>query len=158
LSLHASALAQNPAPVAAPSGDTITAPATTSAAAPEGTGPSTTPTTTGASTKPATPTPIRIGNYTVSGSVRARYENWSWFETPGFQDTYGFGGVLTRVGIGRNTPKLDVLAELAIPALISLPDNANAPAPRGALGLGANYRAANGGQDGSIFPSRRSRG
>jgi hypothetical protein len=35
-----------------------------------------------------------------------------------------------------------------------LPDNAIAPAPQGALGLGANYRAANGNQDGSIFPKQ----
>jgi hypothetical protein len=119
--------------------------------APSAPGPSTAP----ANTKPAaSPSPIKLGEYTVSGSVRARYENWSWFDTPGFNDSYGFTGALARVGISKTSPRLDTTAELAIPVLAGLPDNAVAPASRGALGLGANYRAANGGQDASIFPKQ----
>ena len=104
--------------------------------------------------KPTAKAPLKIGSYTLTGSVRARYENWDWFDTPGFNDSYGFTGVLGRVAIAKTTPHLDVLAEAAVPILLGLPDNATAPAPRGQLGLGASYRAANGGQDASIFPKQ----
>jgi hypothetical protein len=95
-----------------------------------------------------------IGPYTFSGSLRVRGENWNWFDTPGFDDHYTFGGALLRFGVSRSQPKLDQQLELAVPALIGLPDNAAAPAPRGQLGLGAAYYAANGGQDASIFPKQ----
>ncbi len=159
------ALLHSPARAQAP--DAVAAPATTNPAAPAAAGPSTASVegaagtkgskaapTAAAPTAAATPAPITIGKYIVSGSVRARYENWDWFNTPGFDDHYGFEGVLARVGIGRNTPRLDVLGELAVPALFNLPEHAIAPAPRGQLGLGANYRAANGNQDASIFPKQ----
>lgn len=160
VSLQAAAQAQNlpPAPESAPSSTASTAaPATTNPSAPPSAGPSTAPVTTPSgttATAAATPQPIKIGGFTVSGSIRGRYENWNWFDTPGFDDSYGFEGVLGRVAIARNSKKLDVLGELAVPALFNLPDNAIAPAPRGQLGLGANYRAASRTQDASIFPKQ----
>lgn len=122
------------------------------APAPAASGPSSAPVTQPA--KPVTPTPITVGGYTVSGSVRLRSETWDWFETPGFDDSYTFGAALARIGIARSQPKLDQHLELAIPALAGLPDNAIAPPPRGQLGFGGNYRAANRGQDGSLFPKQ----
>ncbi len=117
------------------------------------------PATANTNATPSTPksalnAPIKFGSYTVTGSLRARYENWNWFSTPGFNDSYGFAGVLGRVSIAKATPKLDVLAEVAVPVLLGLPNNAIAPAPQGQLGLGASYRAASGGQDSSIFPKQ----
>jgi hypothetical protein len=100
------------------------------------------------------PSAIKIGDYTVTGSLRVRPEYWDWFRTPGFDDSYLYGGALLRVGMGRSRSKLDEQYELAVPFLAGLPDNAIAPAPQGALGLGANYRAANGNGDGSIFPKQ----
>lgn len=151
--LHSAARAQAPATPL----DAAAAPATTNPAAPTTSGPSTAPVTTASGTTgtpSATPAPIKIGSFTVSGSIRGRYENWNWFDTPGFNDSYGFEGVLGRLSIARNSPRLDILGELAVPALFNLPDNAIAPAPRGQLGLGANYRAASGNQDASIFPKQ----
>lgn len=122
------------------------------ASAPTAAGPSSASVTQPA--KPVTPAPITIGGYTVSGSVRARSETWSWFETSGFDDSYTFGAALARIGIARSQPKLDQQLELAIPTLFGLPDNAIAPAPRGQLGFGGNYRAGSGSRDASIFPKQ----
>ena len=100
----------------------------------------------------ATPEPLKIGSYTVTGSYRARVEHWNWFDAPPFDDRYTYLGSLLRVGIGRQQPRTDVQIELGIPTVLGLPKNALAPPPQGQLGLGASYYAANGGQDASIFP------
>lgn len=105
---------------------------------------------TSAQTAPAA-TPIKIGDWVISGSLRARYENWQWFETPGFDYDYDFAGVLLRAGIARSWKNFDANIELAAPLLAGLPDNAVAPVPQGQLGLGASYDIANSGQDASIF-------
>lgn len=97
------------------------------------------------------PVPIRIGPVTIAGSLRLRAEGWDWFTTPGFDDTYLFGGSLLRVGATYTNPRLDVMAELSQPTLIGLPETAVAPAPQGQLGLGASYRAPNGEQKGTLF-------
>lgn len=118
------------------------------ASTPAAGGPSTAPVTT-----PAAPAakPIKIGDWTFSGSLRARYENWRWFETPGFDDHYDFAGVLLRAGVARSWKHYDVNVELAAPLLAGLPDNAVAPPPQGQLGLGATYELSNQGQDASVF-------
>jgi hypothetical protein len=88
----------------------------------------------------------RLGDnpITISATLRARWEVWNWFN-PGrvsnghgnhqydFQDTY------VRAGIGYQLDGVKSFVELMSPALLNLPDNALAPAPAGALGLGANY-------------------
>lgn len=79
----------------------------------------------------------------VSGSVRARVENWDWFETPGFDDSYTFLGALARVGVAQQSGSIDWNAELSVPMLFGVPDKAIAPAPQGQLGLGASYYGAN---------------
>jgi len=95
--------------------------------------------------------PVSNGEWEASGSLRTRIENWNWFKTPGFEDNYTFSGTLLRAGIGRVTPQHDTQVEVASPLLLGVPDNALAPAPRGQLGLGASYRAANGRQDAGLF-------
>lgn len=100
---------------------------------------------------PAAYKPYKIGDWTVFGSIRARAENWDWFTTPGFDDSYTYGAYLLRAGLSRQTKSVDYAFELAQPTLIGLPDNAVAPAPAGQLGHGGSYRAVNGGQDGSLF-------
>ena len=91
-----------------------------------------------------------------SGSVRVRAENWSFFETTGFDDEYLFGAALLRASLTqRVNPSFDWQVELAAPILRGLPDRAVAPAPRGQLGLGGSYFAANGDTDpASIFPKQ----
>jgi hypothetical protein len=101
----------------------------------------------------ATPvyTPYKIGDWTVSGSLRARAEYWDWFSTPGFNDSYGYGAYLLRAGLTRQTKNADFAFEIAQPTLFGVPDDTIAPPPAGQLGHGASYRAVNGEQDGSIF-------
>jgi hypothetical protein len=94
------------------------------------------------------------GKFIFSGSLRSRIEHWNFFDAPGFDDSYTFNGTLLRFGALRQTNSNDIQLELAAPLLIGLPKNTIAPPPLGPLGLGANYRAANGGQDASIFPKQ----
>ena len=88
--------------------------------------------------------PLKIGSLTVSGSLKARVENWDWFDTNAADDSYTYGGIVLRLGVGQNKEKFEWFLEGEGPVLIGLPDNAIAPAPQGQLGLGATYFAANG--------------
>ncbi|MGZ5473168.1 MAG: alginate export family protein [Thermoanaerobaculia bacterium] len=92
----------------------------------------------------------------LSGSLRVRAEQWSFFETSGFDDEYLFGAALLRASAAQQVnPSLDWQFELAAPMLIGLPDRAVAPAPRGQLGLGGTYYAANADTDvASVFPKQ----
>lgn len=97
------------------------------------------------------PAPIQIGGVTLSGSLRLRFESWDWFETGAANNDYNFGAALLRLSLGQQKETLDWQIEGAFPLLVNLPDDASAPAPQGQLGLGANYFAANGRQDGGAF-------
>ncbi|HMV87356.1 MAG TPA: alginate export family protein [Blastocatellia bacterium] len=104
------------------------------------------------SPKPApAPAPIKLGKVTLSGSLRLRFESWDWFESSAAENNYNFGAAVLRVALSQQLEKFEWQVEAAAPLLIGLPDNAVAPAPQGQLGLGANYFAANGRRDGSIF-------
>jgi Alginate export len=87
------------------------------------------------------------GPVTFAGSVRGRVENWGWFETPGAQDSYTFGGFQLQLALSRKTDRLEWLVEGIFPALVNLPTDAVRPAPQGQLGLGGTYFAASGHQD-----------
>lgn len=93
----------------------------------------------------------KIGSINFSGSLRSRIENYGWFETPGFEDEYTFGGAALRLSLGQNREKFDWLVEGQFTLLVNLPEKAIAPAPQGQLGLGASYFGANGRQDGSAI-------
>jgi TorA maturation chaperone TorD len=93
--------------------------------------------------------PIRIGDVTITGSLRARMENWSWFEAPAGEDTYTFGALNLRLALEQKKERFEWKIEGLFPWLIELPTRAVLPPPQGQLGLGASYFAANGGQDGS---------
>jgi len=99
--------------------------------------------------QPAPPKQIRVGGAQLSGSLRARVENWGWFETPGAEDAYTFGAAVLRLSLGQQREKFDWIIEGEFPFLFNLPERAVAPAPQGQLGLGAAYFAANGRQDAS---------
>ncbi len=86
--------------------------------------------------------PIEIGGVTVSGSLRSRIEFSDWFgDDP--HGTYTYPGSIFRVALGQSKTRADWQIELAVPFVLALPDQAVAPPPAGALGLGANYFAAN---------------
>lgn len=88
--------------------------------------------------------PLTAGPFNVSGSLRTRVEAWDWFDdTP--QGVYVFNGSILRVALTQPpAKKLAWHFEIAAPLLVGLPDDAVRPGAAGALGLGANYYAANG--------------
>jgi hypothetical protein len=104
-----------------------------------------------AQSSPASPAQLKLGDLTISGSLRARVEGWDWFETSAANNDYVFGAALLRVGVGQQKERFDWQVEGAFPWLINLPEDAIAPAPQGQLGLGATYFAANLRQDGSAI-------
>ena len=86
-----------------------------------------------------------------SASLRLRAEAWDWFGRSAagaaWDDRYAFLGVTARAGLAQQRPAWSWRAELAAPLLLGLPDDAVAPAPRGQLGTGASYYAANDGEE-----------
>ncbi len=94
-------------------------------------------------TAPA-PQPMKIGDVVVTGTLRARAYAWDWFQPSTGDNTYGYSGNLLRVNFAEKRKGWDWDAELAAPFLLGLPNNATAPAPQGALGLGSNDYTANG--------------
>lgn len=97
------------------------------------------------------PTPIKIGGVTFSGSIRARFESWDWFEAGAANNDYNFGAATLRLSLGQQKESFEWQVEGAFPLLINLPDDAIAPLPQGQLGLGASYFAANGRRDAGAF-------
>ena len=95
------------------------------------------------------PRQLKLGKVNLSGSLRLRAESYGWFETPGFDDAYTFGAAQLRLSLGQQRGHWDWLVEGEFPVLFNLPERAVAPAPRGQLGLGASYFAADGRQDAS---------
>lgn len=84
--------------------------------------------------------PLRVGDITVSGSMRVRLESWDWFGG-GQTGAYTYPGSLFRVAFGRARTKHDWQLELALPAVAGLPSRATGP--QGPMGLGAVYFNAN---------------
>ncbi len=86
--------------------------------------------------------PVRIGNITVSGSVRTRSMSWNWFEGNANND-YTYSETIFRVSLAENGETIDWKLELAAPVLLGLPRNAVATGAQGQLGFGASYYVAN---------------
>ncbi len=92
------------------------------------------------------------GRVTFNASWRVRLEMWDWFQTTGpYDGSYGFVGSLVRFAASGQTSRADWRIEFSQPSLLGLPNRAVAPAPQGALGLGANYYVVNGGDDANVF-------
>ena len=86
------------------------------------------------------------GGITTTFAWRSRAESWRWFGAatePVADGRYDYLGTIVRGGIGGRRPGLAWTLEGAVPILLGLPDDAIAGAPRGQLGLGATYFAAN---------------
>jgi hypothetical protein len=90
-----------------------------------------------------TPAPLHIGPLTLTGNLRSRVEGWDWFRDGAADHDYAFSGSLLRLAIGRQTRRVEWQAEMAVPILLGLPDNAIAPGTQGQLGLGAAYFISN---------------
>jgi hypothetical protein len=87
--------------------------------------------------------PIRIWGADLSGSIRARIENWDWFKAPPAQSSYAYGAGILRIALARSYSWVDWQAEGAFPLYVNLPRNAVAPDPQGPLGYGGDYYLAN---------------
>lgn len=88
--------------------------------------------------------PMKLGDVTVTGTLRTRVYSWDWFGANSGDSQYAYAGALLRLNFAGKRRGWDWNADLAAPVLLGLPDNATAAAPQGALGLGSNYYAANG--------------
>jgi hypothetical protein len=88
--------------------------------------------------------PTKLGDVTVTGTLRLRIYGWDWFEPALGSNAYSYSGNILRLNFAEQRKGWDWDAELAAPFLLGLPDNATAAAPQGALGLGSNYYSANG--------------
>jgi hypothetical protein len=82
--------------------------------------------------------------FTFSGSLRARVENWDWFEATPAQNTYTYGAGALRLTVGQAWKRAEWQAEGAFPVMLDLPANAVAPGLQGPLGYGADYFLGNG--------------
>lgn len=87
----------------------------------------------------------------ISAGLRSRIEAWDWFAANGGDGSYTYVGTLLRLSATGQVRQNDWQIELAAPWLANLPTDAQAPAPEGPLGLGANYRAASGSQEANLF-------
>lgn len=93
-----------------------------------------------------------LQHFSLKANLRTRYELWNWFEAGGGNNDYGFGATLLRAGLRYQYDWLTAFAELQNTSLLGLPDDAAAPSPQGALGLGAVYFSHNRDQDdASVF-------
>jgi len=92
---------------------------------------------------PAEAKPLKLGKVVVQGNVRTRLEAWDWFQPDAGDNAYQFSGNILRLSFSQSLESMDWQVELAVPALLGLPENAVAPGAQGALGLGANYFTAN---------------
>jgi hypothetical protein len=86
--------------------------------------------------------PIKLGDVSISGSLRTRLESWDWFEADANSD-YTFSGSIFRLSLSQSKKSYEWQLEFALPFLLGLPDDAIAPGAQGQLGLGASYFAAN---------------
>jgi hypothetical protein len=99
--------------------------------------------------------PLKLGDWTVSGSVRLRGYSWDWFKPTSGNNDYQYSGNILRFGLAASPHGTELNAEFAVPFMFGLPEGATGTgANQGALGFGSNYFTANGGHRNvaMIFP------
>src|SRR5262249_50895755 len=101
---------------------------------------------------PSAPQPIKIGGITISGNLRTRVENWSFFQGDGADSAYAYSGNLLRLSLSQSREMFDWQLEIAVPFLLGLPDHAVAAGTQGQLGPGASYYVANNKSRNSAMP------
>ena len=89
------------------------------------------------------PDVMKIGNVSVTGTLRLRLYDWDWFAGATGQNSYVYSGNQLRLNFAESKDAWDWDAEFEIPFLLGLPNNATLAAPQGGLGLGSNYYTAN---------------
>ncbi len=81
----------------------------------------------------------------LTGELQTSYEAWDYFRpaTPNLTNRYDLWEVRARLGLQFTSRVVDGLVQGQYTGLYGLPDNAFAPVPIGALGLGGAYNNAN---------------
>lgn len=88
----------------------------------------------------------------VFASLRTRGEFWDWFEGTSGDSSYAYAATVAKLGLKWQQDLFDLHLEAQNTALMGLPDDASAPAPQSAFGLGHVYLAHNRRQnDASVF-------
>src|SRR5215467_10106868 len=108
-----------------------------------------------AQTTPAAPQPLKLGDVTVTGTLRARGYAWDWFKPTAGNNEYQYSGNILRFNLAATPHGTELDAEFSVPFMLDLPMGATGTGPQqGALGLGSNYYSANNGREnvGTIFP------
>ncbi len=77
----------------------------------------------------------------LAASLRVRGEFWDWFEGSSGDSSYAYAATVAKFGLKWSENFFDVYVEGQNSSLLGLPDDASAPAPQAAFGLGAVYRA-----------------
>src|SRR5262249_15236234 len=99
--------------------------------------------------------PLKLGDWTVSGSLRARGYGWDWFKPTSGNNDYQYSGNLLRISLAASPHGTELNAEFAVPFMFGLPAGATGTgANQGALGFGSNYSTANDGHQNvaMVFP------
>src|SRR5579863_9290220 len=69
-------------------------------------------------------TPIKIGDVTLTGSLRLRLYGWDWFQAAPGDNQYEYSGNLLRLNFAEQRKGWDWDAEFAVPFLLALPAHA----------------------------------
>ena len=93
------------------------------------------------------PLPQISPNLSVSASLRSRVEFWDWFGGSSGDNSYTYGAIVAKFGVKWSDELFDLYVEAQNSSLIGLPDDASAPAPQGAFGLGTVYHGSNRAKD-----------
>src|SRR5215471_9216796 len=95
----------------------------------------------------AAPQPLKLGDMMVIGSLCARGYVWDWFKPIVGNNEYQYSGNILRFNLAATAHGTELDAEFSVPFMLDLPTGAMGTGPQqGALGLGANYFAANNGR------------
>ena len=79
----------------------------------------------------------------LAASLRVRGEFWDWFEGSSGDHSYAYAATVAKFGLKWSDELFDLYVEGQNSSLMGLPDDASAPAPQAAFGLGTVYRAHN---------------
>jgi hypothetical protein len=103
------------------------------------------------------PRPLKFGDITITGSLRARGYSWDWFRPTSGNNDYQYPGNIFRLDLCTIRHNTEWNVEFAVPFIFVLPTDAVGTGPQqGALGFGSNYFSANNGSRNvaMIFPDQ----
>src|SRR2546427_7712568 len=78
----------------------------------------------------ATPAPIKLGDVTVTGSLRSRVYSWDWFQPASGNNEYQYSGNLLRLNFSQSHRAWQWDAEVAVSFFFFLPAGGNGRGPQ----------------------------